>query len=185
MYSMFTPIISRIYNANKGFIFEGSDGRKWKEDFDISNSDTTDEGELLYTFKEHMKTNHRSHKYYSGTVDSKAVFINIFRNGNEETLTISKDYHQAYVLYTFSKINPNLTPSDFQIWDRSHPGEKMSECLRIRDSRGPTEEDLQRILSPEWIYWDGTVMESFPAQINVCFLAEKIDEFLIIEKMIC
>jgi len=35
------------------------------------------------------------------------------------------------------------------------------------------------------IYWDGTVMESFPAQINVCFLAEKIDEFLIIEKMIC
>ena len=98
MFSMFTPIISSIYNANKGFIFEGSVGRKWKEDFDISNSDTSDKQELLYTFKEHMKTTRRNHLCYSGTVDSNAVFINIFRNGNEETLTISKDY-MFYTLF--------------------------------------------------------------------------------------
>ena len=81
-YSMFTPIIKNIYNAEKGFVFEGCDGRKWKEDFDISNGDTSDKQELLYTFKEHMKTTRRNHLCYSGTVKIiiKYMFYTLFQN---------------------------------------------------------------------------------------------------------
>jgi len=181
---MFTPVICSIYNSDKGFIFEGPDGRKWKEDFDISNGNTSDERELLYTFKEQMKTNHRQHLYYSGIVNSIGnVFIKIFRNGNKEKLVISTDYHQQNVLYTFSKTNPDLKPTKYQIWDMANPGEKISKSLYLNESINET--DLHSIISPYWIFWDGTIMESFPAQIVVDFLAEKYDEFTEIIKIIC
>ena len=175
-YSMFTPMIKTIYNAEKGFVFEGPDGRKWKEDFDSDNTDITDLRECLYTFHTPIQIFHRRHLYYAG----QDVFINILSVGDTEKLIISQDYHNKNNIFKFAKRNHSKIPTKYQLWDREHLGNKYKMGFFLNDKfkywLGQNKfSDLIRDF--QYAFWDGTIAESDPSQIFVTIVESRVEEF--------
>ena len=162
---MFAPVVKNIYNAEKGFIFEGLNNKKWGEDTD--NADMTEEKELLYTFDPPASFNKHSYGYYGGG----DYFIKIYNNGNRKFLDIGKDYHMTNRIFRFSKPN-GAPPTPYQAWESQWPNEEIEHLtFAIGDNFNP------EVLNRPYIYWDGEIMESEPAQINIAIHKSRLNEF--------
>lgn len=173
MYSMFQPIISKIYNAKEGFVFEGVDGRRWRDPINLAeDKDASVEsvlGELLYKFEEPIKVYNRTYTHYA----SQTYTISTGIIGNQMILEIktSKNEYSFKPVFSFHKLilGDKFKPTPYQTWDKNFPGEKECITLSINDSVDLT--------FPEWIFWDGDIMESDPAQISVSYPVDRKDEF--------
>lgn len=164
-YSMFQPIVKHIYNAEEGFVFEGPDERRWRDPINYAEDKyNTLTLERIFTFdtpvqfKSRTYTKYISHKYdiVMGVVGDLMYL---------EVRDISKDEP----LFSFKKTMPGkkYKPTLYQLWDRKYPGEKTNINIFI---------NTYDMTFPDWIFWDGNIMESMPAQIYLYFPKDREEE---------